>query len=86
MGVSLRGEIPVMTGISGLIYGGPDFHYYSPIGTTQRQMDYGVHFGVGALMLVSETLWLRSDLKFNGNPGTSMSLLFGFMFRSAVGG
>ena len=85
-GLSLRGEIPVMTGISGLIYAGPDFHYYTPINDTQRKPDYGVHVGVAALMLVSETLWLRSDLKFNGNPGTSMSLLFGFMFRSAPGG
>ena len=84
-GVSLRGEIPVMHGISGLIYGGPNFHYYAPAGSIVRRSDYGVHFGVAGLMLVSDTFWLRTDLKFMGNPGTAMYLLFGLMFRTSAG-
>jgi len=81
IGASLRGEIPVMQGIHGIVYGGPDLHYYIPRGDTVRHTDYGVHVGIGGLMLVNETLWLRTDLRFNGNPGTALLLLFGAMFR-----
>jgi len=84
--LSLRGEIPLMPGLSGLVYGGPDLHYYIPNGDTARHTDYGAHVGVGGLMLVSDTLWLRTDLKFLGNPGTQMQLLFGLMFRPPTGG
>lgn len=82
---SLRGEIPVMSGVSGIVYGGPDLHYYIPNGDTVRHTDYGVHVGIGGLMLVSDTLWLRADLRFNGNPGTALLLLFGVMFRAPGG-
>lgn len=81
-GLSLRGEIPVMPGVTGLIYGGPSFHWYVPANDTARHTDYGVHAGVAGLMLVSDTLWLRSDLRFLGNPGTALYLLFGLMFRA----
>lgn len=79
--LNLRGEIPLMPGLSGIIYGGPDLHYYIPNGDNVRHTDYGVHFGAGGLMWVSDTLWLRTDLKFLGNPGTQLQLLFGLMFR-----
>jgi hypothetical protein len=81
IGASLRGEIPVMHGIHGIVYGGPDLHYYIPRGDTVRHTDYGVHVGIGGMMLVTDTLWLRTDLRFNGNPGTALLLLFGAMFR-----
>ena len=80
-GLSLRGEIPVATGVTGLIYAGPSLHYYAPVNDTARRSDYGFHFGIGGLMLVTDSLWLRSDLKFMGNPGTSLYLMFGLMFR-----
>lgn len=85
LAVSLRGEIPLMQGLSAIVYGGPDLHYYIPNGDNARHTDYGAHVGIGGLMLVSDTLWLRSDLKFLGNPGTQMQLLFGLMFRSSAG-
>jgi hypothetical protein len=85
-GLNFRAELPVTSGVSALVYAGPDLHYYIPINDTARRVDYGAHFGVAALMLVTDTLWLRSDLKLAGNPGTSLSLLFGLMFRSAGGG
>lgn len=85
-GANLRGDINLGQGLTALVYGGPDFHYYIPRGSTSRQTDLGVHFGVGGLMHVTDTLWLRTDLKFHGNPGTAMYLLFGVMFRSPTGG
>lgn len=84
-GLSLRGEIPVAPGLSGLIYGGPDLHYYAPNGTLDRRTEYGVHFGAAGLVLVKDSLWLRSDLKFMGNPGTALYLLFGIMLRTSAG-
>jgi hypothetical protein len=81
--MSLRGEIPVIQGINALIYGGPDLHYYIPSGSSSRLTDYGVHFGVAGMMFVTDTLWLRSDLKFLGGPGTQLQLLFGLLFRGS---
>lgn len=85
LGASLRGEIPIASGLTGIIYGGPDIHWYIPRGDTQRHTDYGLHVGAAGLMLVSNSLWLRSDLKFMANPGTALFLLFGLMFRTPGG-
>lgn len=85
-GVSLRAEGSVAHGISSLIYAGPSLHYFQPAGESSRKFDYGVHFGVAGLMLVSDTLWLRSDLKFTGGPGTALDLLIGLMFRAPGSG
>ena len=81
----LRGDFPVAEGLLGIGYGGFDYNWYSPIGSSNRQSETGFHVGVGAMMLASNTLWLRTDLKFMGGPGTSLYLLFGFVFRG-VGG
>lgn len=83
--LSLRGELPLMHGLSAIVYGGADLHYYRPEGDSERHTDYGIHAGVGGLMLVTDTFWLRSDLKFLGNPGTQMQILFGLMFRTPSG-
>ncbi len=83
--VDVRGEIPVAQGISGLIYAGPVLNYYSQKNTSNRLTEYGLEVGVGAMMLVSDTLWLRGDLKFMGGPGTSLYLLFGLAFRTSAG-
>lgn len=82
---SLRGEIPLAHGLTGLIYGGPDIHWYIPQGDTQRHTDYGLHVGAAGLLLVTDSLWLRTDLKFMANPGTALYLLFGLMFRTPGG-
>ena len=83
--VSLRGEIPVGDGLSGLIYFGPSFHYYTAAWETERKSETGIHAGAAGMMLVADTLWLRADLKFMGNPGTAMYLLFGLVFRGNGG-
>lgn len=79
---SLRGEAQIGPGISGLIYGGPDLHWYIPQGDTQRHTDYGVHVGGAGLLMVTDAFWLRGDLKLNLNPGTALVLLFGIMLRT----
>lgn len=84
LSLNLRGEVTLMPGINALIYGGPDFHYYAGQGQS-RQVDYGVHFGAAGLMLIQESLWLRTDFKFLGNPGTALYLFLGLMFRTSAG-
>lgn len=84
-GVSVRGEAPLAPGIAALLYGGPSFHYFRPAGDTVRHGDFGVHFGIAGLMLVSNTLWLRTDLKYLGGPGSALYLKIGLMFRAGGG-
>jgi hypothetical protein len=79
---SLKGNMTLSQGLEGVFYGGGDFNYYSEKNQTNRQIAYGLHAGGGAMMLVSDTLWLRGELKFMAGPGTSLYLLFGLVFRS----
>lgn len=79
--LSLRGDVPAGDGLVGSIYAGGDFNYYTEKNSTNRQSVDGLHIGVAGQFMVSNTLWLRSDLKFMGGPGTSLYLLFGLVFR-----
>ncbi len=72
-------------GLEGLFYAGPDFNYYKPDNQSDRKSDFGFHAGAGAMMSVTDSLWLRGDLKLMGGPGTSLYLLFGIVFRSSSG-
>lgn len=80
--LGLQGTIPFSAGLEGLYYGGADLNYYSELGATNRKTEFGYHAGTGAMLLLTDTLWLRGDLKFMINPGTSLYLLFGFVFRT----
>lgn len=79
---SLRADLPAMDGFFGIIYTGIDINYYRPAGSEDRRTETGFHIGSGLLMQASDTLWFRSDLKFMASPGTSLSLLFGLVFRT----
>ncbi len=79
--VSIRGDSQFAPGIDMMVYGGPDIVYYIPNGATMRQFDYGVHLGVAVVVQLKDSLWLRADLKFLGNPGTALYLMGGLMFR-----
>ena len=83
--LSLRGEQPIAQGVSGLIYGGADFNWYIPEGSTDRQTAWGFHIGVGGAMAVTDTLSLRADIKFMAGPGTSLYFLVGALFRTGSG-
>jgi len=84
--LSLRGEVPLIEGITGIVYGGTDFNWYQPQLQSERLTAVGVHLGAGGMMLVSDTLWLRTEMKFMGGPGTSLYLGFGLVFRASSGG
>jgi len=79
---SIRADLPAMDGFFGIIYTGIDINYYRPAGSEDRRTETGFHVGSGLLMHASDTLWFRSDLKFMASPGTSLSLLFGLVFRT----
>jgi hypothetical protein len=81
--LDLRGEIPLAQGVSGLLYLGPVLNYYTEKDASERKLEYGIEAGAGAMMLISDTLWLRGDMKFMGGPGTSLYILFGFVFRTS---
>lgn len=78
---SLRADLPAVDSFFGFVYGGLDLNYYRPIRKTERKFDPGFHVGAGMMMHIGGTLWLRSDLKFMAEPGTSLQILFGLVFR-----
>lgn len=79
---SLRADLPAMDSFVGFVYGGLDISYFRPAGSEDRKTDSGLHVGAGLSVHASDTLWFRSDLKFNASPGTSLSILFGIVFQS----
>lgn len=83
--LDVRGEFPISAGVSGLLYAGPVLNYYTRKNTENRLTEYGLEAGTGAMMLVSDTLWLRADLKYMGGPGSSLYLLFGVVLRTGSG-
>jgi hypothetical protein len=78
---SLRGTLLFSPGLDGLYYGGLDFNYFRPEHEDERKTATGFHIGAGAMMQVTDSLWLRGDLKFMGGPGSSLYLLFGVVFK-----
>jgi hypothetical protein len=78
---SLRGTIETSPGMDVVYFGGADLNYYRPENEESRKTVTGFHLGAGGMMQVTDTLWLRGDLKFMGGPGTSLYLLFGLVFR-----
>lgn len=79
----LRGTIPMSAGLDAVFYGGGDLNYYKPETQENRKFEFGYHAGVGAMLAVTDNLWLRTDLKFMLTPGTNLYMLFGFAFRTA---
>lgn len=78
---SLRGSFNASSGFDVLYFGGLDFNYYRPEGDESRKNQTGFHVGTGAMMQITDTLWLRGDLKFMGGPGQSLYLLAGIVFK-----
>lgn len=78
---SLRADLPAIDQFIGSVYGGLDFSWYRPEGSEDRKTETGLHVGAAMAVMVSNTLWFRSDLKFNASPGTSMAIQFGLVFR-----
>ncbi len=83
--LSYRGEIVPIPDVTTIFYIGPDFHYYRGTWDTNQYSVWGFHVGSGALMHVGGPIFVRLDMRFNSNPGTSLYLNFGITVRTAIG-
>jgi hypothetical protein len=81
LGLGLRGEFPTIDQFSGLVFGGFDVMRYKPFDEESSRVETGMHIGVGVLMFVSDSLWLRGDLRFQAGPGTSLLMGFSVVVR-----
>lgn len=77
--LAVRAEIPVET-IVGIVFAGVDGIYYQGVGQ-EKKLFGGGHVGGGVQALLGGSVWFRSNMKFTVNPGTSMYIDFGLMFR-----
>jgi hypothetical protein len=79
--VSLRGNIPWDDGLVAIFYAGGDGNYYRGEGETKRKLEAGWHIGTGAMIMATNNLWFRGDIKFMGLPGSSLFVTFGLVFQ-----
>ena len=82
--VSLRLGLPIEN-LLGIVYLGGDVTYFKGIGRAKKMFGGG-QVGGGLMSLIADAVWFRFDMKFNVNPGTSMYIGAGFMFRFPGGG
>lgn len=67
--------------ISGFLFGGADIHQWSSPPDDTTRVIPGVHLGTGIMMPLGDSLWFRSEMKFNMNPGTALYIGFGLVLR-----
>ena len=79
---SLRADLPAIDQFVGIVYGGLDVNYYRGAGSDSRKTETGLHFGTGLMYRFTETVWFRTDLSFMVQPGTSLSILAGLVFKT----
>ena len=84
LSLSHRGHMPVQN-LVGHVYYGVDLHHIKAPGSENATILGGGHVGGGILALISNEVWLRGDMKFNVNPGTSLYVGFGIMLRFGDG-
>ncbi len=85
LSISLRGDIPVQTLVA-QVFIGMDLHQVVAPTATETTYLGGGHVGGGIMALIGGDVWFRSDMKFSINPGTSLYIGFGFIFRFPDGG
>ncbi len=79
LAVDLRLDVPIES-FSGFFFLGLDLTDYA--GLNERSKIFGgVDLGGGVLLQLGHQFYLRSDVKFTFNPGTSLFVDFGFMIR-----
>lgn len=87
--ISARIDVPVEN-LVGHLYIGPDFIMYKGAAKgnvkEKDKMQIGGHLGGGIMAQIGGSLWVRTDMKFNVKPGTSMYLSIGFMWRFGTAG
>ncbi len=74
-----------MEGLEAHLFGGLDFVRYRSVEFDTRST-LGAHAGVGVGAPLGSGIVLRTDMKFNVNPGTSLYVGFGLEVRTALGG
>lgn len=77
--LAARMEVPVET-IVGIVFLGIDGVHYEGEGRSAKTFGGG-HVGGGVQAQLGGSVWFRSNMKFTINPGTSMYIDFGLMFR-----
>lgn len=77
--VDVRMDIPIEN-LVGIAYVGADTVYYNGNGHSNKLV-FGGHAGGGFQAHVGGSLWFRGDMKFGFNPGTSLYIGAGFVFR-----
>ncbi len=77
--LGLRFDVPVESFV-GFLFIGADVTNYSGVGRASSTLGGG-DVGGGIMTELGGALWLRSDMKFTFNPGTSMYIDFSFLFR-----
>jgi hypothetical protein len=82
--LSYRGEITPIQDVTTLFYIGPDVHYYRGTWDENQYTVWGFHVGTGALLHVGGPVYVRLDMRFNSNPGTSLYLNFGLSIRTSA--
>lgn len=83
MSASVRMDMPIEE-LVGHVYVGLDLTMYESE-IKPRVVLGGGHIGGGVMALLSKDLWFRADMKFNINPGTSLFIGGGFLFRFGSG-
>lgn len=81
---SIRMDMPIEE-LVGIVYLGLDATMYESDSKSQTVLGGG-HVGGGVMSLISKDLWFRADMKFNVNPGTSLFIGGGFLFRFGKAG
>ncbi|PIU00081.1 MAG: hypothetical protein COT74_06945 [Bdellovibrionales bacterium CG10_big_fil_rev_8_21_14_0_10_45_34] len=73
---SIRSDMDINGYLMAIMYLGADFHYYAPPHSDFHSA-FGGHVGIGITAPIIDSIWIRSDMKFNINPGTSLYIGFG---------
>jgi hypothetical protein len=70
-----------MEEITGFLIVGADIHQWSSPPDDTTRVVPGVHVGTGIMMPLGDSLWFRSEMKFNMNPGTALYIGFGLVLK-----
>ncbi len=84
LSASIRLDIPVET-LVGIAYVGGNATYYKGAGQSTKLFGGG-HVGGGVMAALSGLVWFRGEMRFTINPGTSLFIGLGFVFRFTDGG
>jgi hypothetical protein len=84
--LGVRGDVPLVApDFNGFLDLGLNLNHYKPPTDDKYNSIIGFYVGTGVMAHVASNIWFRTDMRFSGNPGTSLYLGFGFVIRSSGG-